>query len=42
MCTRTNYKIVPVINPNKYLHNVQVKLDYMYINIGANNGSEKL
>jgi len=38
--TRINYKIVPVKNLNKYLHLVQVELNNMYINIGANNGSE--
>ena len=43
MCTRINYKIVPVTNLNKYLHRgtVQVELNIVYINIGANKGSEK-
>ena len=42
MCTRINYKIVPVTNLNKYLNVVQVEMNNMYINTGANNGSEKL
>ena len=39
-----NYKIVPVTSLNKYLQygTVQAELNNMYINIGANNGSEKL
>jgi len=42
VCTRINYKIVPVTNLNKYLHYGTIKLHYMYINIGANRGSEKI
>jgi len=34
--------IVPVTNLNKYLQYGKVELNNMYINIGANNGSEKL
>ena len=41
VCIRTNYKIVPVTNLNKYTM-TQVELKNMYVNIGANNGSEKL
>ena len=41
VCTRRNYKIVPVTNLNKYLHDSKVKMNNMYINIGANNGGEK-
>ena len=39
-----NHKTVLVTNLNKYLEygTVQVELNNMYINIGANNGSEKL
>jgi hypothetical protein len=36
-----NYKIVPVTNMSIYT-TVQVELNDLYINIGANNGSEKL
>jgi hypothetical protein len=42
VCTKILYKIVPVTSFNKYLHKVQLELNNMYINIGANNGSEKL
>ena len=41
VCTRRNYKIVPVTNLNKYYTIVQVEMNSMYINIGANNGGEK-
>jgi len=37
-----NYKIVPVTNFNKYLHYGAMEMKNMYINMGVNNGSEKL
>jgi len=40
--TRINYRIVPVSNLNKYFTMLQVGLNNMYIDIDANNGSEKL
>ena len=41
-CSRINYEIVSVpISMNIYSI-VQVELNNIYINIGANNGSEKL
>jgi hypothetical protein len=40
VCTRIDYKIVSETNLNKYLH--YVELNNIYINIGVNNGSEKL
>jgi len=40
MCTWINYKIVPVTSLNKYLYCGTMELTNMYINIGANNGSE--
>ena len=42
MCTRINYKIVPLNNLTNNDTMVQVELRNMYINIGVNNGSEKL
>ena len=42
VCTRINYKIVAVTNLNKYLHYGTSGTENAYINIGANNGSEKL
>ena len=42
VCTRINYKIVPVTNFIKYLHPGTGELNNMYINIGANNGSGRL
>ena len=43
MCTRINYKIVSVTNLKKYLHyGTSGNEQYVYIYIGANNGSEKL
>jgi len=41
-CARMNYKIVPVTNFNKYLHYGAMEMKNMYINMGVNNGSEKL
>ena len=38
VCTRIKYKVILVINIYTM---VQVELNNMYINIGANNGSEK-
>ena len=40
VCTRISYRIVPVTNLNKYLHCGKVELNNMYIDVGANNGSE--
>jgi hypothetical protein len=40
--SKINYRIVPVTSLNKYLHYGKVELNNMYINMGANNGSEKL
>jgi len=40
VCTRINYKIVPVTN--RIYTMVQVEMNNMHINIAANNGSEKL
>jgi len=42
VCKRINYRIVPVTNLDKYLHYGTSGTNNMYINIGANNGSEKL
>jgi len=39
--TRINYKIVPVTIGINIDTTVQVELNNMYINIGANNGSKK-
>jgi hypothetical protein len=41
VCACINYKIVPVTNLNIYI-TVHVELNNVYINIGANNGSEIL
>jgi hypothetical protein len=41
VCACINYKIVRVTNLNIYTM-VQVELNNGYVNIGANNGSEKL
>jgi hypothetical protein len=42
VCTRINYKIVPVASSYKYLHYGTSGTEYVYsINIGANNGIEK-
>jgi len=40
VCTRINYKFVPVTNWNKYLNYGKAELNNMYVKIGANNGSE--
>jgi len=40
-CTRINDKIVPVTNLYKYVLYGRSEMNNMYINIGANNGSEK-
>jgi hypothetical protein len=40
--TRITYKIVPLTNMTDYWHYGKMELRNMYINIGANNGSEKL
>jgi hypothetical protein len=40
-CTRTSYKIVPVTNLNKYLHNDTGETEVI-INESVNNSSEKL
>jgi len=42
VCTRINYKIVSLHRLTNNDTMVQVELRNMYINIGANNGSEKL
>jgi len=42
VCTRINYKLVPLHNLTNNDTMVQLELRNMYINIGANNGSEKL
>ena len=39
-CSWTSYKIVPLANLNKYLHN-DTKETEVYINISVHNGSEK-
>jgi hypothetical protein len=41
VCTCINYKVVPVTNLNIY-STVQVELNNVCLNIGANNGSENL
>jgi len=41
VCTRINYKIVPVTNLSKYLQYGTSGTEY-YIHIGANNSSDKL
>jgi hypothetical protein len=40
-CTMTRYKIVPLTNLNKYLHNDTIETE-VSINISENNGSEKV
>jgi len=40
--TRINYKIVPVTSLNNIYSMVQMELNDMCINTGANNGNEKL
>ena len=47
VCTRINYKIVPVTNFNKYLQYGTSETElyiyiYIYIYLGAKSGSEKL
>ena len=39
-CARTNYKIVPLSNMNKYLHCGASETEVYYINISVNNGNE--
>jgi len=41
VCKRIHYKIVPVTNLNKYLHYCTSGTEYIYTDMGANNGSEK-
>jgi len=42
VCTRINYKTVPVTNSINIYTTVQVELNNMYIDIGVNSGGEKL
>jgi hypothetical protein len=42
VCTRISYEVVPVTSLNKYLHHGTSGIKNMYINICANNGSEKI
>jgi hypothetical protein len=43
VCSRINDRIVPLTNFNKYLYyGTSGPKEYICINIGANNGSEKL
>ena len=43
VCTRINYKTVPVTSFNKYLqYGTSATEKYVYINIDTNNDSEKL
>jgi len=42
MCTKKNYTVFYVTNLNKYLHCDTSVTIIMFINIGANDGSEKL
>jgi hypothetical protein len=41
ICSGTSYKIVPLTNFNKYLHN-DTSETVMNVNVSANNGSDKL